>query len=49
VSDSPTIARVLDVLQVLATITAIGVGAGALIPLACDFIMFTYLMPEGAK
>lgn len=48
-TDSPITARVLDTLQVFATVVAIGVGAGVLIPLACDFIVFTYLMPEGFK
>jgi hypothetical protein len=48
-TDSPITARVLDALQVLATITAIGVGAGVLIPLVGEFIVFTYLMPEGME
>lgn len=48
-TDSPITARVLDTLQVFATVVAIGVGAGVLIPLACEVVVLTYLMPEGTK
>ena len=48
-TDSPIITRVLDTLQILATVIAIGVGAGVLIPLVGEFVVFTYLVPEGME
>ena len=47
-TDSKT-ARVIEVLQLLATISCIGIGAGVLIHLIGEFVIFTYLLPEGAK
>ena len=41
--------RVIEALQLLATISCIGVGAGTLIHLVGEFVILTYLLPGGMK
>jgi hypothetical protein len=47
-TDSKT-ARVIEALQLLATISCIGIGAGTLIHLVGEFVILTYLLPGGMK
>lgn len=42
-------ARVIEALQLLATISCIGIGAGVLVHLVGEFVILTYLLPGGAK
>lgn len=47
-TDSKAI-RVIEALQLFATISCIGIGAGVLIHLVGEFVIFTYLLPEAFK
>lgn len=47
-TDSKT-ARVIEALQLFATISCIGIGAGTLIQLVGEFVILTYLLPGGMK
>lgn len=44
-----TATRVIEALQLIATISCIGIGAGTLLHLVGEFVILTYLLPGGAK